>query len=88
VSQPPHYTYLSAQVAPRVDLRLAEDLPAVKAEPAMPAQHDNRVRRLRDADNAFLQFRDETCHFLLWGMPTDRVSHDLICERHDSAPLY
>jgi hypothetical protein len=51
-----YLTYLSAQVAPRVDLRLAKDLPAVKAETAMPAQHDYRIRLLRDTDYAFPLF--------------------------------
>jgi hypothetical protein len=77
-----HLTYLSAQVAPRVDLRLAKDLPAVKAETAMPAQHDHRVRRLRDADYAFPLFLEEAAHVLLPGFPTDWVSHYLISDWH------
>ena len=80
-------TYLSAQVAPRVDLRLAEDLPAVEAEATMPAQHDNRIRRLCDTDYAFPIPLDEAARILLSGISTDRVSQNLISERHQSAPL-
>jgi hypothetical protein len=48
----------------------------------MPAQHDYRVRRLRDTDNAFPLFLEEAAHVLLAGFPTDRVSPYLICDWH------